>query len=173
MKDIDVNIRPILLLLIAALLTGCAGFQLRGSEPLPASISPVLVTGINQYSDLYRQLEYQLSASGIRVTSSKDDAATVLKLNQVKSSDKLTAINSKGKGVEYLLAESANMSLYDRTGATLVSERKVAVDHYRYALDTKQLSSERAREEKEREMQQLLAQKIMRTIHYAMRTGSN
>ncbi|OOZ41056.1 LPS-assembly lipoprotein LptE [Solemya elarraichensis gill symbiont] len=167
------NIRPILLLLIAALLTGCTGFQLRGSEPLPASISPVLVTGINQYSDLYRQLEYQFSASSIRVTGSKDDAATVLKLNKVESLDKLTAIDRRGKGVEYLLIKSVNLSLHDRAGEPLVSERKVAVDHYRYALDKKQLSSERAREEKDREMQQLLAQKIMRTIHYAMRTGSN
>ncbi len=167
------NMRPILFLLIVTLLTGCAGFQLRGSDPLPASISPVLVTGLNQYSDLYRQLEYQFGASGIRVTRSKDDAATILKLSQIKSSDKLTAIDRRGKGVEYLLIKSVNMSLSDRAGAILVSERKVAVDHYRYALDKKQLSSERAREEKNREMQQLLAQKIMRTIHYAMRTGSN
>lgn len=159
----------VITLLTLTMLTACGGFQLRGSQALPSSLSPVMVAGLNQYSDLYRQLQYQLNTNGIKVTRNIGEAASVLRISDARSRDNLVAIDTRGKGVEYLLIERANIELLSSGGDVLVSKRKVAVDHYRYALGTEQLATEREREEKEREMQEELALTIVRTLHYALR----
>lgn len=159
------------LMILPVLLIACGGFHLRGTDTLPQSISPVLISGLNEYSDLYRQLQYQLRASDMEVTTSLADAASVLKLTNVQSRNNLVAIDTRGKGVEYLLIERATIELLDNKRATLVSERKVAIDHYRYALGVEQLATEREREEKLREMQQEMAKTIIRSLHHALRSS--
>ena len=89
----------IILLLAASLFTGC-GFHLRGSQDLSVVLPEVQLSGVNQHSELGRDLIRALTTSKVTVV---DESTTVLSIRQDSISKRVLSVDSAGRANQYEL----------------------------------------------------------------------
>ena len=86
---------PLLLLLSAC------GWQLRGSEQLPASMAATYLDSADLHSDFDRALRRSLDSAGARLVGGKDDAAVVLRIRKDTSGRRVLAVSARNTPQEY------------------------------------------------------------------------
>lgn len=140
--------RPLSLILLLALLAGC-GFHLRGQsarlDHLDRLPQPLAVSGIPPYSDLGRVLREELRAAGAILTDDAHQAAAVLQITDVRSSSRVTGLDSRNRAAEYELAESLRFSLR-RSGKQVLVEPQIVRTTRSLSITTNQVLG-RSREE--------------------------
>ena len=99
------------LFLISSLIISC-GFHLRGSQDLSAVLPEVQVVGVNQHSELGRELLRALTAAKVNVL---DESATILKITQNNLSKRVLSLDSAGRANQYELSYQLNFSLVKKS----------------------------------------------------------
>lgn len=156
--------RWLVLVFLALTLSGC-GFQPRGlTTTLSGVPSPVFVSGITSYSDLYRELGLQLKIAGVELVPSAAESASVLRITGVDSEARVLSVNSRNKAVEYELEESASFSLLASDGRELIKTQRVAVLRIQYRPEIGVLGSDREGELLRRDMRRDVAGRIVRRL---------
>lgn len=117
----------LLLLLLSIILAGC-GFQLRQSATLPASFGPVKISGIDQYSTVYRSLRNALSQSSIRIVSDSS-AQHEITINPSQER-KVLSVNAAGKVSEYELIQRIRYQVSGSDGKTVVPSTNLTFSTY-------------------------------------------
>ncbi len=120
------GIRWITLLLTLLLLSGC-GYHLRQAAQLPASISPVIINGIGQYSDLHKELENRLSSDTVQVTSERSEAKTMLHISGYERQSRTLSVDASGKVAQTELKHTLEFSLISASGEVLVPAQSIVV----------------------------------------------
>lgn len=120
------GIRWITLTLTLFLLNGC-GFHLRQAAELPASISPIVINGVDRYSDLGRELAARLSSDSVQVTWERKEANTMLNISQYKRQNRTLSVDKSGKVAQTELKDTLEFELIDASGNTLVPTQKIEV----------------------------------------------
>lgn len=95
------------LLLISSFVVSC-GFHLRGNQDLSSVLPEVQVVGVNQYSELGRELIHALNDSKVNVL---DGSATVLTVTQNNISKRVLSLDSAGRANQYELNYRLSFSL--------------------------------------------------------------
>lgn len=119
-----------------SLIAGC-GFHLRGEDSLklPASLSPMRITGLNAGDPLYGELRGALAEAGTSVTDSDAAAQSFLVLSGREKRRRVLALNEAGKAIEYEMVEAVTFSLLDRERNVLLADYRV-VNENSYADPT-------------------------------------
>ncbi|MCW8923016.1 MAG: LPS assembly lipoprotein LptE [Gammaproteobacteria bacterium] len=95
------NVFIFVLIVLAGVQSAC-GFHLRGVLSLPDRITPMFVDSGD--AELSRDLEMLLSASGENaLATSSTEAETVLNIASVQKSQRVVAVDSRGRAREYEL----------------------------------------------------------------------
>jgi len=116
----------ITLLLTMLLLQGC-GYQLRQGAELPASISPVMINGLNMYTGLGRELAHRLKSNTVEVTSDRKQAKTMLRVSHYQRKNRTLSVDSSGKVAQTELLHTLSFDLLDAAGRTLVPTQDIRV----------------------------------------------
>jgi LPS-assembly lipoprotein len=82
------------------LLSGC-GWHLRGSEPLPESMSATYLESADLHSDFDRALRRTLGAAGAKLVNGKADAGVVLRIRKDTSGRRVLAVSARNTPQEY------------------------------------------------------------------------
>lgn len=117
---------PLWLMLLSMSLLGGCGFHLRGEDSLklPASLSPMRITGLSTSDPLYGALRGALAEAGVGTTDSDAAAQSFLVLSGREDRRRVLALNEAGKAIEFEMVEAVTFSLLDR-------ERNVLLANYR------------------------------------------
>lgn len=97
----------IIFTLLTSLIVSC-GFHLRGSQDLSTVLPEVQVTGVNQHSELGRELLRALEASKVNVLDQSD---TILNITQNSISKRVLSVDSAGRANQYELSYQLNFAL--------------------------------------------------------------
>lgn len=109
------SIKIIFLFLISCFIISC-GFHLRGSQDLSAVLPEVQVTGVNQHSELGRELSHALTAAKVNVL---DESTTVLNITRNSLSKRVLSLDSAGRANQYELSYQLNFSLVKKVQSEL------------------------------------------------------
>jgi LPS-assembly lipoprotein len=116
---------PLLLLALLAL-HGC-GFQLRGAASLPPGASPMYVQGAPAHDLLRVELENLLAQGGVTLTPRREEANTILQVQDRKSDKRVLSVDQRGKVAEYELHESVRFRLTRPDGSELLPLQQAAI----------------------------------------------
>jgi len=116
----------ITLLLTMLLLQGC-GYQLRQGAELPASISPVMINGLNMHTGLGRELAHRLKSNTVQVTSDRKQAKTMLRISSYRKKSRTLAVDGSGKVAQTELLHTLSFNMLDAAGRTLVPQQNIKV----------------------------------------------
>lgn len=153
------------LVVITALALNACGFHARDTQALSSSVSPMLITGIGEYSDLLRSMRFSLRSSGVDVTTSREEANTILHIQDHGVDSQLLTVDDRGKGVEYMLTHLATIRLTHSSGKSLVENKKVGVRRVWFSSGETGLAGQRKRQEIEKGMvHDDLPQAIIRSV---------
>lgn len=120
------GIRWVTLILTLLLLQGC-GFHLRQAAELPASISPITINGIGQYTDLARELSNRFKSDTVQVTWERKDANTMLNISRYQQQTRTMSVDKSGKVAQTELKHTLEFELLNTSGNTLVPKQKIEV----------------------------------------------
>lgn len=101
------KVKQTILFLLSFLIISC-GFHLRGNQDLSLVLPEVQVVGVNQYSELGRELIRALNNSKVNVL---DESATVLTVTQNNISKRVLSLDSAGRANQYELNYRLSFSL--------------------------------------------------------------
>ena len=93
------KINLFLLFLVASIHSGC-GFHLRGSQDLSAELPEIQLTGVNQHSELGRDLNRALAAAKVSVVA---ESTVVLNITRNTISKRVLSVDSAGRANQYEL----------------------------------------------------------------------
>ncbi len=116
----------ITLLLTLLLVQGC-GYQLRKSADLPASISPIMINGLNIHAGLGRELAYRLRSSTVQVTTDRKQAKTMLHISKYQQKNRTLSVDSSGKVAQTELLHTLSFNMLNAAGRTLVPQQEIRV----------------------------------------------
>lgn len=158
------------LLLTLLLLQGC-GFYLRGGADqatagteLPASISPIMINGLNTYSGLGRELAHQVKSNTVQVTRERETASTMLRITSYRQQSRPLSVNRAGKMVQTELRHSLSFGLLDASGKTLVPMQNIKVVRSYINTEEQKLGKTTEADQLTKEMQRELARMIILRI---------
>lgn len=100
-------IKLTIIFLMSGFIVSC-GFHLRGNQDLSTVLPEVQLVGVNQYSELGRELIRALNASKVNVL---DESTTVLKVTQDNISKRVLSLDSAGRANQYGLSYQLGFSL--------------------------------------------------------------
>jgi len=156
-------LRPFLLLLALALLSGC-GFQLRGKIALPANIGPVHIQGLGEYDEVRRELVQLIRFNDIQVTGQREQAGSILRISDRSSDRRVLSVDGNGNVAEYELHEGARFTLLAKDGTTLVESQPVSTLNTYLNSETEVLGKQQEEGQLRKDMQRDLAAQIMRRL---------
>ena len=102
-----------LLFLLSFLIISC-GFHLRGSYDLSAILPEVQIVGVNQHSELGRELIRALTAAKVNVS---DESETILTITKNNLSKRVLSLDSAGRANQYELSYQLNFTLVKKVQA--------------------------------------------------------
>ncbi len=151
------------LLLPLLLLQGC-GFHLRQAAELPASISPIIVNGIGQYSDLNKELSNRLRSDTVQVTRERKEANTMLNISRYRQQSRTLSVDSSGKVAQSELKHTLEFTLLDASGKVLVPTQKIEVVRNYINTEEQKLGKVTEAAQLAEGMQQELARQIITRV---------
>lgn len=101
------KVKHTILFSLSFLIINC-GFHLRGNQDISSVLPEVKVVGVNQYSELGRELIRALNNSKVNVL---DESATVLTVTQNNISKRVLSLDSAGRANQYELNYRLSFSL--------------------------------------------------------------
>jgi LPS-assembly lipoprotein len=151
------------MLCAAALLSAC-GFRLAGLRPLPAQLRSVYIDTVTPYRVTEPPVETALRAilrrRGGEVTGKLNEAATVLRLSELRESRDVLSVGLDSKAIEYQLVTSVRYELIGGGKALVPSDTLTASRDY--SFQPQQVLAKEAEEARLREnIQSELAELIM------------
>ena len=161
MKNINAISRALWISLLIIVLTGC-GFHLRGALPTLTMDNPIYIAGVDNNSDLYRELARQLRGAKSVITETRSLAKSVLTISDYRSRERQLTLNSSNQAVEYELEESFNFSV--QTSRTTVESRPLKVTRVLGRTESETL----AREREEREMRINMRHDLVNQLMYQL-----
>jgi LPS-assembly lipoprotein len=150
----------ITLLLALLLLQGC-GYQLRQSADLPATISPIMINGLNIYSGLGRELAHRLRSGTVEVTTDRKEARSMLRVSSYRQNNRTMSVDSSGKVAQTELLHTLSFDLLDVRGKILVPNQEILVVRNYINTEEQKLGKTTEADQLTEGMQQELARKII------------
>lgn len=157
------GIKWITLLFTLLFLGGC-GYHLRQAAQLPASISPIIINGIGQYSDLNKELAHRFESDTVQVTSERDKAKTMLKISRYKKQKRTLSVDETGKVAQTELKHILDFSLISASGETLVPAQSIVVTRDYINTEQRKLGKVIEADQLAEGIQQELARQIITRI---------
>lgn len=155
-----------LMLSILALTLAACGFQPRGQVPQLSGLpGPVLISGIDPYTPLHREIGLQLLQAGTTLTNDGDEAASVLRIRDHRSSRRLFSVDSRNQAAEFELVESLKFVVRLPGQQQAQEEQTVRVLRILYRPDTEVLAREREEKDLRDDMRRDLVGRMIRRIH--------
>lgn len=153
-----------LLAIMLAATAGC-GFQPRGQASDFAGIpAPVMISGINRYTELYRELASQLEIAGIATTVNRADSATVLRIIEQDREVRVLTVDSRNRRVENEIEESVRFEVLDNDDRVVAAPQTVRVVRIQFRPPTDILASRREADLLREDMRRELAQRILQRV---------
>ena len=120
------DIKWITLLLTLFILPGC-GYHLRQSAELPASISPIMINGLNIKTGFGREMAYRLKSDTVQVTEDRQKANTMLRISSYRQKSRTITVDGSAKVAQTELKHPLSFDLLDATGKILVPKQDLKV----------------------------------------------
>ncbi|MEZ5464660.1 MAG: LPS assembly lipoprotein LptE [Lysobacteraceae bacterium] len=162
--------RPInrltLLVALLSLLSAC-GFQLRQSQELPATLSPLRIEIADPYRGLGVDLGEALQRAGLTLSENGSGQAARLRISKDVIGLAPLTIGTSGRVQEYALRYVVEISLTDKGGKVVLPRQEIELSRD-YAFDTAQSLGSPGEEEVVREeLSRDMVAAIMRRIEAA------
>lgn len=106
-----------LLLSCIIMLTAC-GFHLKGRQILPPELHTIHVED-SHFNPLTKQLESTLSAAGVTIVATKDQAPVTLKILNQSRNEQATTVGASQQTREYTLSYTVSFALINQAGKIL------------------------------------------------------
>lgn len=163
MKNMQTLFRYTLLFTLLLAFSAC-GFKLRGSVPQLDKIpSPISIIGIDQYTNLYQEINRQMQKAGVEVVAQNGNS--VLRISEHKSRSRLMSLDSNNDALERELEESFQFSLRHPDQSDLAETQQVRVLRILNQAQDERLSSDREAEQLRKEMRRDLVNQMMRRLY--------
>ncbi|MEE9492086.1 MAG: LPS assembly lipoprotein LptE [Gammaproteobacteria bacterium] len=156
-------IRIALLILTVSMLLSC-GFQLRGSQHLPAVMQKTFVKAEVPYSSMSTAMRNQLQAIGIEVPSIDDNATATIQILSHRSDRRVLSVGSSGKATEYELFEEIKFRLLDAQQRELIEPQVLRVTRDYVFDETRLLGKFQEADQIREQMREELAQRVLSRI---------
>ncbi len=153
----DVRIRSLLSLIIAALLLAGCGFHLRGQVDLPFASAYVDSPAT---SPLTEPLKRSLRDAGKTVADKKEAAEIVIHLSQPSRAKNILSLSGAGKVAEYRLEYKVTMAVLNAQGEELLGSSEVQLVRD-LSYDDKYIL---AKEYEEAQLFQAMEQEVLQTL---------
>ena len=155
-------VRQILLLIGVCLLAGC-GFGLRGTASLSPALQPLFVEGLEEDSDIQRELRRSLTNNAVLLSDAPAEGQYRLGIGREQRSERAISVDVNARAGEYELSMTVPFQL--RLGAALVlGPERLTVTRVYLADPENAVAKNREAEQIQREMRQDLSQQILRRL---------
>ncbi len=145
---------------IMTLTISACGWHLRGTTGSTVSFDSIHISTSNRHTELVRQLQKQLKASGVEIVDSATDAAYNLVIFNQQSKRRTATVSASARVSERSLTEKAQFMLVDQNGHKAIPLTDVMVERvYEYNENDVLATNDEARMLK-REMSGELARQI-------------
>ena len=149
------------LLALVLLLSAC-DFHPRGESARPAAtISPVYITGLTDRNPFVQELIHQLQLSGVNITSTEEDAATILHLGSLKQQRNVFSVNANNKVVEHEITRSLHFSAEHPPGSRVIDNQELSPRYIVYNPGGELLGRTREAELRKQDAYRELAQRLV------------
>lgn len=170
-------VRPIGILLATLALAAC-GFHPVGSRPLPKALRSVHVELVDPYRVTTPPVEEALKARIVRgggeVISKADDAATVLRLSDLREAQEVLSIGTDGRAIEYRLVTRVTFEMrrvVDGKAEVLIAPESQTVSRD-YSFSAQQILAKEAEEARlRRYIQDELAERVLLRVEARLATA--
>lgn len=120
------NFYLVFLLLLSATLASC-GFHLKQSPAIPANFGPVNISGISEYSSLYKIIRNALRQSDIEIVND-DSANYTIAISNLKNERHVLSVDNAGKVAEYELIKTLTFRTLDRDGSEVTDPQTISTN---------------------------------------------
>ena len=151
-------------LLITLLFIGGCGYHLRQAAQLPASISPIIISGIGPHTDLYEEMAHRLKSDTVQLTKERSEAKTMLKISSYKRQNRTMSVDETGKVAQTELRHTLAFSLISASGEVLVPAQSIVVTRDYINTEQQKLGKVTEAGQLAEGMQQELARQIITRI---------
>lgn len=156
------RLRRLLLGALAGMAAGC-GFQLQGAGVLPDVVATTYVEVPQRFTEFHLRLTDALTARGVELTESREDAGAVLRILEDESGQRVLSVSARNTPQEYEVFYAVGFSLEADGAALIDNEFLVATRSYSY--DPTQVLGMSAEEQVLREaLAEDLARRVLRRI---------
>lgn len=160
--------RKLLILAFALMLMGC-GFQLRGTQPLPFSS---LYIGTPEHSELGAALRRNIRALGsTRLTDTPQEAQAIFSVIGEAREKSILSLSGTGRVREFQLRYRFAYRVHDLKGREFVPPTEIVLVREISFSDERVLAKEQEEARLYRDMQNDLAQQLMRRLAAAKIEG--
>lgn len=139
-------------------LSGC-GFQLQGSQVLPASLNALYISTDDQYSEFYRALSEQLRVAGIQLVEHEDQANTVFLIEEDVTGQRVLSVSARNVPREFEVFYTVSYRVSQ--GSTVVLDSRTQTRTQDYTWDETQVLG---KEREERMLRESLVDDLVRIV---------
>lgn len=161
--------RPLLLLLLAAVLLAGCGFHLRGSADLPPEMAVTVIKGIGAFGTLADDFGVALRLRGVSVTDRQRDATAILNIIQDETKKDVLSVDIHGNVLEYEIRQSIRFAVTTSDGLPVVQEQTVTMSRDYIFTSTDVLGKQREEQVVRATLQENLVNMAMLRIAAAAR----
>ncbi len=164
-----IAIRPsVLILVVAALLTGC-GFQLRKEAQLPSSMQRVHLQIADPSSQLAKDLGKAFARSGVQVVDRVEPGVAVMKFSANSLSTNVLAVGGNARANEYEIRYHVEFEVQDAAGTAVLPKQTIELSR-EFTFDATQAlgvasETDLLSKELERDMVQTILRRLEALAH--------
>lgn len=151
-------------MLLAALLAGGCGFQLRGEARLPAALDQTALLAPDDASPFIRELQLMLRANGVELSDQAGEGRASLRIFSERMRRETLTIAGDARVREYVLIFEVDFSLTDPDGEIMI-EREVQRLTRDYSFDEQEILAATREEEFLRDdLRKAMASSLLRRL---------
>jgi len=151
-------------MLLAALLAGGCGFQLRGEARLPAALDQTALLAPDDASPFVRELQLMLRANGVALSDQAGEGRASLRIFSERMRRETLTIAGDARVREYVLIFEVDFSLTDPDGEIMI-EREVQRLTRDYSFDEQEILAATREEEFLRDdLRKAMASSLLRRL---------